>query len=305
MRMDQYDCRTGGSYRYLMTSNGNEFGFHGSYHEVRPSEFIDQTFTFEGEPDTVALEKLVFEDLGDGTRLTSTSLVDSFEGRDAFVASGMEDGVREGHGRLDVLLADHRSNPPTSGHTACAQECPSGQRRARPRGSRSVTSRQHSPEQVQRDSRLSLSPHQAPCQSLDATWATAEAGAHRADVEPSSSGPNVAKLLDSRHEGTCILWTASGLSMRAPDSRARSSSIWLQTLATTSSRELLRCVAAVLPILLNLRPDNRSLGTQGRRAAAPTDAPSCHPPGRLSRRNATLGACTLLPIGSIIDVTDQ
>jgi hypothetical protein len=53
----------------------------------------------------VALEKLVFEDLGGGTRLTSTSLVDSFEGRDAFVASGMEDGVREGHERLDVLLA--------------------------------------------------------------------------------------------------------------------------------------------------------------------------------------------------------
>ena len=40
MRMDQYDCRTGGSYRYLMTRNGNEFGFHGSCHEVRPSELI-------------------------------------------------------------------------------------------------------------------------------------------------------------------------------------------------------------------------------------------------------------------------
>ena len=39
-----------------------------------------QTFTFEGVPDGVALEKLRFEDLGDGrTRLTATSLVDSFE----------------------------------------------------------------------------------------------------------------------------------------------------------------------------------------------------------------------------------
>jgi uncharacterized protein YndB with AHSA1/START domain len=54
----------------------------------------------------VALEKLTLEDLGDGrTRLTATSLVDSFEGRDAFVASGMEDGVREGYERLDELLA--------------------------------------------------------------------------------------------------------------------------------------------------------------------------------------------------------
>jgi hypothetical protein len=54
----------------------------------------------------VALEKLVFEDLGDGrTRLTATSLVDSFEGRDAFVASGMETGIVEGYERLDDLLA--------------------------------------------------------------------------------------------------------------------------------------------------------------------------------------------------------
>jgi uncharacterized protein YndB with AHSA1/START domain len=106
MRIDHFDCRTGGSYRYLHVSEGNEFGFHGSFHEVRPSELIVQTFTFEGEPDGVALERLVFEDLGDGrTRLTSTSLCDSFEGRDAFVASGMEEGVRESYERLDELLA--------------------------------------------------------------------------------------------------------------------------------------------------------------------------------------------------------
>jgi uncharacterized protein YndB with AHSA1/START domain len=105
LRIDHYDCRTGGSYRYVHVSEGNEYGFFGSFHEVRPSELIVQTFTFEGEPDGVALERVVFEDLGDGrTRLTSTSLVDSFEGRDAFVASGMEEGVREGYERLDELL---------------------------------------------------------------------------------------------------------------------------------------------------------------------------------------------------------
>ncbi len=65
-----------------------------------------QTFTFEGMPDGVALEKLVLEDLGTGrTRLTATSLVDSFADRDAFVASGMEHGVREGYARLDGVLA--------------------------------------------------------------------------------------------------------------------------------------------------------------------------------------------------------
>lgn len=106
MRIDHYDCRTGGSYRYLHVADGEEYGFYGSFHEVRPSELIVQTFTFEGMPDGVALERLVLEDFGDGhTRLTATSLVDTFEGRDAFVASGMEVGIREGYERLDELLA--------------------------------------------------------------------------------------------------------------------------------------------------------------------------------------------------------
>ena len=106
-RIDHFDCRTGGSYRYVHTQDGEEYGFHGCFHEVRPSELIVQTFTFEGFPDGVALEKLELEDLGNGrTRLTATSLVDSFEGRDAFVASGMETGVVEGYERLDEVLAN-------------------------------------------------------------------------------------------------------------------------------------------------------------------------------------------------------
>ena len=105
-RMDQYDCRTGGSYHYAMIRGDEEYGFYGSFHEVRANELIVQTFTFEGMPDGVALERLVFEDIGGGrTRLTATSLVDSFAGRDGFVASGMEVGIREGYEKLDELLA--------------------------------------------------------------------------------------------------------------------------------------------------------------------------------------------------------
>ena len=106
MRIDRFDCRTGGSYRYLHTRGDEEYGFRGCFHDVRPGELIVQTFTFEGVPDSVALEKLVFEDLGNGrTRLVATSLVDSFEGRDAMVSSGMEDGIRQGYERLDEVLA--------------------------------------------------------------------------------------------------------------------------------------------------------------------------------------------------------
>lgn len=105
MVIDHWDCRTGGSYRYVHTSDGNEFGFHGSFHDVAPNRIV-QTFTFEGFPEQVALETLVLEDLGNGrTRLSTQSLVDDFDARDAFVASGMEEGVREGYERLDELLA--------------------------------------------------------------------------------------------------------------------------------------------------------------------------------------------------------
>lgn len=65
-----------------------------------------QTVTYEGDPDGVALETLWFEDLGGGrSRLRSQSLVDSFAGRDAWLASGME-GVNDGHAKLQRMIDD-------------------------------------------------------------------------------------------------------------------------------------------------------------------------------------------------------
>jgi uncharacterized protein YndB with AHSA1/START domain len=106
MHIETFDCRTGGSYRYVHTRGEDEFGFHGCFHEVRPSELIIQTFTFEDVPDGVALERLTLEELPGGrTRLVVSSLVESFEARDAILASGMDHGVREGYEKLDELLA--------------------------------------------------------------------------------------------------------------------------------------------------------------------------------------------------------
>ncbi len=106
MTIEHFDCRSGGGYRYCDRGADYEARFYGSFHEVREDQLIVQTFTFEGMPDGVALEKLMFTDLGEGrTRLVTTSLVDSFADRDAFVASGMESGVREGYVKLDEVLA--------------------------------------------------------------------------------------------------------------------------------------------------------------------------------------------------------
>lgn len=107
MRVESWDCRTMGSYRYhAIDSDGDPQSFRGTFHEVRPGEVIIQTFTWEGMPDGVALERLYLEDIGGGrTRLTATSLVDSFEARDAMLQSGMEVGIQEGYQKLDELLA--------------------------------------------------------------------------------------------------------------------------------------------------------------------------------------------------------
>jgi uncharacterized protein YndB with AHSA1/START domain len=104
-RIDRWDCRSGGSFRYVSVLDGPEFVFYGSFHEVRPDELIVQTFTYEGVPDGVCLERLRLEDLGGGRcLLTSTSLCDSFAERDGMF-SAMDVGVHEGYKKLDALLA--------------------------------------------------------------------------------------------------------------------------------------------------------------------------------------------------------
>jgi uncharacterized protein YndB with AHSA1/START domain len=107
MRLDQWNARTGGNYRYAALQDGEVVAaFYGSFHEVRPNERLVQTFTWEGMPDGVSLETMTFEDLGDGrTRTIGLSVVENLEARDAIMASGMEVGVYEGYEKLDALLA--------------------------------------------------------------------------------------------------------------------------------------------------------------------------------------------------------
>jgi uncharacterized protein YndB with AHSA1/START domain len=105
MLIDEYDCRTGGAWRYRAQDPEGDISFYGSFHEVRPNERIVQTFTFAGYPDGVSLETMTFEDIGGGrTRVTGLSLVDSLEARDMILSSGMEVGVVEGYEQLDELL---------------------------------------------------------------------------------------------------------------------------------------------------------------------------------------------------------
>ena len=102
--IDHWDACEGGSWRYTARREGFETAFRGCFHTVREDRIV-QTFTWEGQPDGVALETLTFQALGDGrTRMHATSLCDSFEARDAWLASGMETGVNDGCAALDRML---------------------------------------------------------------------------------------------------------------------------------------------------------------------------------------------------------
>jgi uncharacterized protein YndB with AHSA1/START domain len=110
-RVDVWDARTGGEWRYTASRASDDFemGFWGSFHEVRDSERIVQTFAFEGAPDGVSLETTTFDALEGGRcRVVSTSVVESIEIRDQMLASGMDTGVREGYEQLDELLEGER-----------------------------------------------------------------------------------------------------------------------------------------------------------------------------------------------------
>src|SRR5207247_1824182 len=47
----EIDLRVGGTWRYVMVSDGVEVGFHGEYREIVPDERLVSTEVYEGIPD--------------------------------------------------------------------------------------------------------------------------------------------------------------------------------------------------------------------------------------------------------------
>ena len=105
--LEAFEPVSGGRYRFIQKDqDGNEYGFHGVFHEISPERLI-QTFEFEGLPERghVTLDSMRLESLpGDRTRITVQSVFQSVSDRDGMIQSGMEHGVVEGYERLDEIL---------------------------------------------------------------------------------------------------------------------------------------------------------------------------------------------------------
>lgn len=108
--LETFEPRNGGRWRFIQKDpDGNEYKFHGVYHDVSSPERIIGTFEFEGLPESghVILETTKFEELPDNrTRVTTQSVYQSVQDRDGMVAAGMESGVVDGFERLDAILED-------------------------------------------------------------------------------------------------------------------------------------------------------------------------------------------------------
>ena len=104
--VDRLDARPAGLWRFLnLDAEGNEYAFHGVYHEVAAPDRIVATFEFEGAPGHVSLETLTLEESGGRTMLTNRSVFQSVADRDEMLSHGMEAGVVETMDRLGELLS--------------------------------------------------------------------------------------------------------------------------------------------------------------------------------------------------------
>ena len=103
--VDRMEPETGGSWRFVIKNDdGSETGFRGTYREVTAPERVVQTFEWEGMPGHVSVDTAEFIDLGDRTRVVSTSLFHTGEERDGMIASGMEGGLNDTYARFDAVL---------------------------------------------------------------------------------------------------------------------------------------------------------------------------------------------------------
>jgi uncharacterized protein YndB with AHSA1/START domain len=106
--LEKFEPRNGGSYRFIQKDQeGNEFAFHGVYHEVLEPSLVIDTFEFEGLPEKghVNLRTWRFEEMPGGkTKLTIQTIYHSVADRDGYLQNGLEEGTNEAFDLLDELL---------------------------------------------------------------------------------------------------------------------------------------------------------------------------------------------------------
>lgn len=104
----EVDLRVGGSYRYVLVTNGDEsfeVAFHGEFRAVEPTDRLVNTEIYEGAPDAVGMVTSTFTELDGRTTLTQLCDYGTREIRDAVINSGMEGGLQSSYDAMDEVVS--------------------------------------------------------------------------------------------------------------------------------------------------------------------------------------------------------
>ena len=133
--MERYDCRTDGSYLYLDDQQRERAELPRLLHEVRSAQLIVQTFTSEGQPSGVVLQKLDLPGRWRRPNPAGFDLADDFfEGRDALASHDMQKAsAKAARVGTTCSQANARARPPKTGHRegACLGILPRSRQRVR------------------------------------------------------------------------------------------------------------------------------------------------------------------------------
>ncbi len=106
------DLRVGGDWRYVMvTPDGTEVAFHGTYREIVPNERLVYTEIFEMpgiSDDDATVNTVTLEESGGRTTMTSVTECHVAETRDTIIATGMEGGMQDAYDLLEELAISLR-----------------------------------------------------------------------------------------------------------------------------------------------------------------------------------------------------
>jgi uncharacterized protein YndB with AHSA1/START domain len=105
----EIDLRVGGRWRYVMVADGgSEVAFHGEFREIVPNERLVSTEVYEGMADAQAVDTLTLSESEGRTTMTILVQLASKEHRDAYIESGMEDGLQDAFELLEQVAVSLR-----------------------------------------------------------------------------------------------------------------------------------------------------------------------------------------------------
>ena len=106
------DLRVGGTWRYVMVTNdGTEVAFHGTFREIVPNERIVTTEIYEMPgltDDDAAVNTMTLTENDGRTTMTLLSEHPNKESRDAVIESGMEAGMQDAYDLLEEVTVSLR-----------------------------------------------------------------------------------------------------------------------------------------------------------------------------------------------------